>query len=250
MKTRGNTIIITGGATGIGLALAEVFLREKNDVVICGRREHKLFDAKKKLPEVHTATCDVADAEERKSLFNWATTNFGALNVLVNNAGIQKDIDFRKGTADQIIGKDEIEANLLAPIHLCGLFIPHLMRQEEAAIVNITSGLGFIPLAVVPVYCATKAALHSFTWSLRHQLKDTSIKVFEVAPPLVDTELNEEAREIRLREDRGITPGEVAEAAIHGMEKDEYDIAIGKAAFLRTGARSDPEQTFLMINAG
>jgi uncharacterized oxidoreductase len=111
---------------------------------------------------------DVSDAEERSALLDWTTRNFPDLNILVNNAGIQRQIDFRKGTKDLSAAEDEIETNLRAPVQLSALFIPHFMKQEEAAIVNVSSGLAFIPLAAVPVYCATKAAIHSFSLSLRH----------------------------------------------------------------------------------
>jgi len=197
MKITGNTILITGGATGIGLALAEAFIREGNQVIICGRREKTLQEAKSNLPSLHVRVCDVSKESERESLFQWVTTNFPSFNLLINNAGIQKEVDFRKGAVDLSGDEDEIDINLKAPIHLSQMFIPRLLQQRESAIVNITSGLAFTPLAVVPIYCATKAGLHSFSQSLRHQLRNTSIKVFEIAPPIVDTELDRCARENR-----------------------------------------------------
>ena len=249
MKVSGNTVLITGGSTGIGSALAELFLKEGNEVIICGRREDRLVEARKKLPQVHIKTCNIANAEDRTDLFDWAITNFGKLNILVNNAGIQREISFTEGTANLLNGDSEIETNLHAPIHLSALFIAHLMKQEEAAIVNVSSGLAFIPLSIVPVYCATKAALHSFSWSLRHQLKDTTVKVFEIIPPIVDTELDKGAREKRQQDDRGIKPEEVADATIQALRKDEFEAAIGQAQFLLKGSRSEPERVFQMINA-
>jgi uncharacterized oxidoreductase len=150
------------------------------------------------------------------------------LNILVNNAGIQRQIDFTKGTEDLLVSEDEIQINLSAPVHLSALFIPHLMKQAQAAIINISSGLGFIPLTLVPVYCATKAAFHSFTWSLRHQFRKTNIKVYEVIPPTIDTELDQGARERRGQENRGIPPAEVADATLAGLSKDDYEIVIGQ----------------------
>ncbi len=249
MRTTGNTILITGGATGIGFTLADALLRKGNEVLICGRREDKLAKAKKKLPKLHTIRCDVADAEDRKRLLDWAVSNFGSLNILVNNAGIQREIDFKKGTVDLMCGENEIEINLQAPIHLSALFIPHLMKQKEAAIVNITSGLAFVPIAIMPVYCATKAAIHSFSLSLRHQLKGTSIKVFEIIPPTTDTELDRGARDKRGQIDRGVKPEVVAASAIEAMEKDNYEVAIGQAQFLMDSSRKDPERIFQMINS-
>lgn len=249
MKTTGNTILITGGATGIGFALAEAFLREGNEVIVCGRRRGKLAEAKKKHPELHTRQCDVADAEARRDLFKWVTKTFPRLNVLVNNAGIQRDIDLTKGAAELRRRGGEIAINLEAPIHLSALFIPHLKKQAHAAIVNVSSGLGFVPMAVMPVYCATKAGLHSFTVSLRQQLEGTSIKVFELVPPMVDTELDGGARDGRAGEYRGIPPAECAAAALEGMAADELEIAVGQAAHLRAGSRSDFEKTFRMLNS-
>jgi uncharacterized oxidoreductase len=249
MHTSGNTILITGGATGIGLALAEAFLRKENEVIICGRREAKLTEAKNKFPRLHTRRCDVAVAEGRKSLSDWAVDNFRSLNILINNVGIQKEIDFKKGTTDLLSGENEIEVNLQAPVHLSALFIPHLMKRREAAIVNISSGLGFVPLSIMPVYCATKAALHSFSLSLRHQLRNTSIKVFEIIPPTTDTELDREARDKRSQADRGIKPEVVARAAIEALDRDDYETAVGQAQFLRDSSRKEPERVFQMINA-
>jgi uncharacterized oxidoreductase len=116
-------------------------------------------------------------------------------------------------------GEDEIEINLKTYIHLSAYFIPLFMKRNEAAIINISSGLGFVPLAITPVYCATKAAIHSFSLSLRHQLRNTPIKVFEIIPPTVNTELDKGARAQRGQENRGISPTVVAEATIDALEK-------------------------------
>jgi len=247
MKTSENMVLITGGATGIGFSLAE-FVKAGNEVIICGRRENKLEEAKKKLSVIHTFQCDVSKDGERKKLFEWATSNFKNLNILVNNAGTQRMIDFKKGRYDLFNGEDEIEVNLKVCIHLSAYFIPFLMKQKEAAIVNISSGLGFIPLAITPVYSATKAAIHSFSLSLRHQLRTTSIKVFEIIPPTVDTELDKGARDKRGRTDKGIQPSEVAKTAMEALKKDQFEFPVGRAENLRMGARNNPEQMFQNIN--
>jgi uncharacterized oxidoreductase len=244
MKTTGNTVLITGGATGIGFSLAQAFSEAGNQVIICGRREDKLQEAKAKLPQIETRTCDVANPDDRQALFEWITSNFPGLNILVNNAGIQRQVDFKQGTLDLFNRENEIAANLEAPIHLSALLITHFLNQPEAAIVNITSGLAFTPLAIVPIYCATKAALHSFSLSLRHQLSDTSIKVFEVAPPIVDTELDKGAREERGQEDRGIKPEEVAQSTLACLVNNQFEIVIGLANKLRL----DSEKMFKIIN--
>jgi len=244
MKTSGNTILITGGATGIGFALAEAFSKHDNEVIICGRREDRLKEAKEKLPQIHTMVCDISKEKERESLFRWVTSNFKDVNMLVNNAGIQRTIDMKKGVSC-LAGEDEIEVNLKAYIHLAAYFIPYFQKKKEAAIINISSGLGFVPIAAFPVYCATKAAIHSFSISLRHQLRDTSIQVFEIIPPTVDTELNREGRGGR---HIGIPPSEVANEVMKALEENEYEIAVGMAKDLRTGAKNNFEEIFKRIN--
>lgn len=249
MKTSGNTILITGGGTGIGLALADMFVQQYNQVLICGRRQEKLEEAQKRIPELHTFRCDLSRAEDRQSLYDWAIQSFPNLNVLVNNAGIQKMIDLKQGPAAIHSEEDEIEINLTAPIDLCSLFIPHLLKQPESALINVTGGLEFIPIASMPIYCATKAALHSYTLSLRHQLRDTRIKVFELIPPTVDTELDHGSRERRGMVNRGIKPEEVARETLPALAKDEMEIAIGQAQYLRQSARENPEAAFERLNS-
>jgi uncharacterized oxidoreductase len=189
MNMTGNTILVTGGASGIGLALAERFLHRGNEVIICGRREEKLQEAKEKFPDLHIRVCDVSDEFDRQLLAEWVTSEFPNLNVLVNNAGIQQRINLWDATADWSYYRQEIAANQEAPIHLSLLFIPHLMTQKHATIINVTSGLAFVPPAWVPIYGATKAAMHSFTVSLRLQLSKNNINVVEVLPPAVNTDL-------------------------------------------------------------
>jgi uncharacterized oxidoreductase len=188
MEFKANTVLITGGGSGIGFALAERFIQAGSSVIICGRREEKLKEAQSKYPQLHIRVCNVANPAERTALFTWVTETYPGLNMLINNAGIQQRILLLQKPAWGTLG-EEVAINLEAPIHLSTLFIPHLLQQERPAIINVTSGLSFVPLANVPVYCATKAALHSFTLSLRHQLAGTPIRVIEIIPPAVDTDL-------------------------------------------------------------
>lgn len=253
MKVTGNTILITGGATGIGYALAEAFIKNGNEVIICARTEENLRKAKNQLPELNTIRCDVSKETERDRLHDWVISNFQETNVLINNAGIQKMVDLRKGAADllrdlQTNGEDEIDINFKAYVYLAAHFIPDLMKRKEAAIINVSSGLGFVPMASMPVYCATKAAVHSFTISLRHQMKDGPIKVFEIIPPIVNTDLDKGARDKRGQTDRGIPPEEVAKATLTGMEKNEFEIGVGMAQSLKTGARDNFDQIFSRMN--
>ena len=248
MKINGNTILITGAATGIGFALAETLVNVGNKVVICGRRENKLKEAKHKLPKIEIKVCDVSKEKEREALFVWVKENYPDLNVLINNAGIQRMVNLKKGTKELFNVENEIETNLVAPINLSVYFIPWFLKKKETAIINVSSGLGFVPIAAMPVYCATKAAIHSFTISLRHQLKDTSIKVFEIVPPAVDTELGKGTTSDESQEYRGIPPSVVAEATIKALANNEYEIIVGEAKGLVAGARTNPEQVFQNIN--
>jgi len=191
MKLSGNTILITGGSTGIGLAFAERFIQAGNRVIICGRRESALQAAQEKFPSLITRISDLNLENERMALFDWVTSEYPAVNVLINNAGTQQRFNVltAKVKDDWEHYHNEISTNLDAPIHLSLLFAPFFAGQKEAAILNVTSGLAFTPFAIAPIYSATKAALHSFTMSLRHQLSDTSVEVIEVAPPAVNTDL-------------------------------------------------------------
>jgi uncharacterized oxidoreductase len=247
MNTKNNVVLITGGATGIGFSLAEAFVKAGNMVIICGRRQNRLEEAKRKLPRIQIRACDVSKETERKALFDWIKDNFKDFNILINNAGIQRMVDLKNGTRDLAGAQSEIATNLVAPIYLAAHFIPLLMKNKEAAIINVSSGLAFVPLAVMPVYCATKAAVHSFTLSLRHQLKDTSIKVFEVVPPMVDTELGKGSVEEEAG-NRGIPPAEVAKAVMSALGKDNYEIVVGEAKGLVEGSRTNPEGIFKNLN--
>ena len=185
MKLTGNKILITGGATGIGSGLTQRFIQERNTVIICGRREAALKEATQKFPSVITRACDLSLASERQNLFNWIVTEHNDLNVLVNNAGIQQwmsvfDDDFFQRA------KDEIAINIEAPLHLTSLFLD---LPSLNTVINVTSGLAFAPLAKAPVYCASKAFLHSFSLSLRYMLRTKNIVVIELIPPALNTDL-------------------------------------------------------------
>ena len=248
MNIQGNTILITGGGTGIGFALADAFVKAGNNVIICGRRESVLQEAKQKLPQLHIKVCDVSIEQQQKALFSWISSNFKDFNMLINNAGIQQMIDFTSRASNRNTDEDEIDINFKAPVRLCELFVPLLMKQKQATIVNVSSGLGFCPIAVIPVYCATKAAMHSFTISLRHQLRNTSVKVFEIIPPMVDTDLDKGGRDERDQEERGIPPSEVAVETMNGLTRDEYEITIGEAKGLKKGALKNPDELFQQMN--
>ena len=185
MKLANNKILITGGASGIGAGLTERFIQEDNTVIICGRREAALKEAAQKFPSVITKVCDLSVEADRIELYNWVAQNHSDLNVLVNNAGIQNwmsisDSDFYQKASE------EITTNVLAPLHLTTLF---MSLPSLDTVINVTSGLAFIPLSKVPVYCGTKAFMRSFTLSLRHDLKSKNMEVIEMIPPALNTDL-------------------------------------------------------------
>jgi uncharacterized oxidoreductase len=185
MKIANNKILITGGASGIGLGLTERFIQEGNTVIICGRREATLKEVANKLPNVITKVCDLSMETDRIELYSWIAENHSDLNILINNAGIQNwmeisDSDFYQKASD------EITTNVVAPVHLTNLFTK---LKSINTIINVTSALAFIPLSKVPIYCASKAFMRSFTLSLRHLLNPKGIEVIEMIPPALNTDL-------------------------------------------------------------
>jgi uncharacterized oxidoreductase len=248
MNISGNTILITGGSSGIGLALAKAFIQKGNTVAICSRRLSKLKEVKELLPKLHIKQCDVLDESERQSLLTWAKTEFPRLNILINNAGIQRRIDLRAGIQLLDATDNEITTNLIAPIRLTAAFIPHLLEQPQAAIINISSGLAYIPMSSAPIYCATKAALHSFSQSLRYQLQETSIKVFEVIPPAVNTDLDLGARKERGYKVPTISPQVVADTTIREFAYNTPEIRIDKAQMIYYMSRLMPKLAFRLLN--
>ncbi|PTM42230.1 SDR family oxidoreductase [Bosea sp. 124] len=188
MNITGNTILITGGGSGIGRALAEALHARGNTVIIAGRRERVLDDVTEANPGMASMLLDIQDKADIAAFARDAVARFPALNVVLNNAGIMKDEDL-VGSRDVAIAEETVETNLLGPIRLTAALLPHLLKQPKATILTVSSGLAFVPLAVTPTYSATKAALHSWSMSLRHQLKGSSTQVVEIAPPYVQTEL-------------------------------------------------------------
>ncbi|TRO38248.1 SDR family NAD(P)-dependent oxidoreductase [Pseudomonas putida] len=244
MKLTGNTILITGGATGIGFALAKRFVAEGNEVIICARSSRTLQQAKCDVPTLTTFVCDITDNESRQKMVQWLNVNHPTLNVIINNAGIQKQRDFNNDpgltTLDQ-----EVAINFTAPIHLTAEIIPLLRNQQDSYIINISSGLAFSPMADVPVYCATKAALHSFTLSLRHQLKASKIRVIEVAPPIVDTGLGGGTRSEGAPSRMMISAEDFASEAIAQLVEGKDEVLVGVS--IRT--RQLGEAMFELMNS-
>ncbi|MEZ2717855.1 short-chain dehydrogenase [Niallia circulans] len=226
MKLSDNTILITGGNAGIGLAFAERFIDAGNTVVVCGRREEALQQAKEKYPSLITYVSDLSVEAERVKLFEWVTAHYPEMNVLVNNAGIQQRFNVLKADAknDWSYFNKEITINMEAAIQMSMLFAPYFSEKENAAIINVTSGLAFTPMVIAPIYSATKAAMHSFTVSLRHQLSDTSIEVIEVAPPAVNTDLGGAGLHTA-----GEPLNEFADGIFQGLKEGKVEIGYGSS---------------------
>lgn len=245
MQLEGSTALITGGGTGIGLALGRALVRAGAKLLMCGRREAPLRAAADEFPGLAWKLADVGDPASRAELARWAVETAPDLDVLVNNAGILRRIALIDGPA-ALEGADELAVNLAGPIHLTAALLPHLRTRPRAAVVNIGSVLGVVPLAEAPIYSASKAALHVFTQGLRHQLRDTSVRVFEVIPPSVDSEPN--ANVTGADRKRLIPPEAVADATVRALRNDRYEVTVGAASFLRAGSRVAPGLFFSMVN--
>ncbi|MGB6845368.1 MAG: SDR family NAD(P)-dependent oxidoreductase, partial [Candidatus Acidiferrales bacterium] len=182
----GNTILITGGGSGVGRGLAEAFHALGNQVIIAGRRQQALDETTAASPGMKSATLDIEDAANIRAFAARLASGFPALNVLINNAGIMRAEKLNSQQADLTDAQAIVATNLLGPIRLTAALLPLLRKQPHAAIMNVSSGL---PFAVTPTYCATKAAIHSYTQAMRYQFKGTSIEVLELVPPYVQTDL-------------------------------------------------------------
>lgn len=238
MQTSGQKVLITGGSTGIGFALAKSFHEGGNQVLIAARRPEALKDAAERLPGVFTAKCDVANAADLRRLVRLTHETLGGLSVLVNNAGIQCNDHYPTAPATAVLEHvdQEVGINFAALVKLTALCMPLLRNNGEAAVVNISSVLAIAPKQSAPVYCATKAAVRSFSKALRWQLEDgaPSVKVFEVLPPLVDTEMT------RHRKGSKVAPSVVAEATLQGMARDRFEILVGASKQVARAHRIHP----------
>ena len=197
MKTTGNTILITGGASGIGRGLAQAFHALGNHVIIAGRRKQALDQTTAANPGMTSLVLDIQDASNIRSFAAELAARYPALNVLINNAGImrtEKLLAQQEALAD---AEAIVATNLLGPIRLTAALLPLLQKQPRSVIMNVSSGLAFVPIAPTPTYCATKAAIHSYTQSLRYQLQGSTIEVLELIPPYVATDLLDGANDPR-----------------------------------------------------
>ena len=239
MNLSNNKILITGGASGIGLGLTERFIKENNTVIICGRRAEVLEEVANKYPTVITKVCDLTDETEREDLYKWVAANHGDTNVLINNAGIQKwmnitDADFFSNA------KQEIVTNIEAPLHLTSLFI---QLPTLTTVINVTSGLSFVPLTKVPVYSATKAFFHSFTLSLRQLLAAKNIEVIEMVPPALNTDLGGKGLH-----DEAPPVSAFVESIFEQLKENKQQLTFGFSAMMASATPQELDNTFKRMN--
>ena len=241
MKLSGNTVLITGGAGGIGSALARRLIERGNTVIVCGRDQARLDAARDALPTLTAVRSDVADAASRQRLADEMSARFPALNVLINNAALLHLSDLTEpGHVAEL--EAEVAVNLIAPVALTSLLLPLLRRQSAATIVNVTTGYVFLPSAGSAPYSATKSALHAMTRSLRFQLRSTPVRVVEVMPPAVDTAMASHYSGAKT------TPDFIAKRILRGLRRDDDEIVIGLSRLARLLARAAPEIGFGLMN--
>ena len=248
MKLTGNTILITGGSSGIGFEMARQFLQKGNEVIITGRDGNKLLDAKQQMDGVAIIRSDVSNPDNVKELYQQAVNDFPGLNILVNNAGILQTLNLRNSDLSATDLTKEIDINLKGTMLMNNAFLPLLKHNDDPAIVNVSSGLAFVPLPVAPVYCSTKAAIHSYSLSLRAQLRNTGIKVFELAPPLTETGMIGGFDEEDIKGVPIMPVKETVAGFLKAFAKDNYEIRIGVANQLWFMSRFFPKFIFAQLS--
>lgn len=240
MKLTGHTVLITGGTSGIGFELARRLLERGNTVVVTGRDAGRLAATTAALPGVHGIRSDVGDASDVAALYAKVSSDFPALDLLVNNAGVMRKLSLQDPAVLADVER-EIDVNLSGPVRMVQQFLPLLKAQPSATIVNVSSGLAFVPLAISPVYSATKAAVHSYTQSLRIQLARTRVRVVELAPPGTDTPLfRGEFTDVDRGGVKSMDVRTLVSHALAGLEKDRLEIRPGLSNMLMLMSRVAP----------
>jgi uncharacterized oxidoreductase len=239
MNLKQRTILITGGTSGIGLELAKELLRRDNTVIVTGRDQNRLEAAKRALPALNIIQSDVSDPAAIAKLHEDVLAKFPGLDTLFNNAGIMRNLNLDQ-ERDLTDLTREIEINLCGPVRMVQQFLPQLKRRGNALIVNVSSGLAFVPLPISPIYCATKAAIHSYTQSLRVQLKGTGVAVIELAPPGVETPLFRREFAEEMKDQKGMDIHVLVRHAIDGIEAGKFEIRPGFSNVLKAMSRIAP----------
>ncbi len=244
MKLTGNTIVITGGSSGIGLELSKVLTQQQNRVIICGRSSEKLEEAKQMVPSLHIFQCDLSIANERTRFSEWIEQNHPQCNILINNAALVHRTNFFSDSEMVVKAELEAQTNFIAPVVLTKQLFPILIKNESPKIIYITSGLVYAPKAAYPIYCATKAALHSFVQTLRMQATDQQIDFHEVLLPAVDTPFHDGSPPKLVMS----TQKAVAEM-LNKLEKGAKEIKVGPVKLLHPLSRIAPNFAIKKVNS-
>lgn len=233
MELQNNTILITGGTSGFGLEFASRLIAMGNTVIVTGRNAQKLQETRRRLPAIHTIQSDVSKPADIAGLYDYVTRAFPDLNIIINNAGEMRQIVVHdQHDLDDVTR--EIDINLMGPVRMIQEFLPHLKKQKNAAILNVTSGIALMAFPITPIYSASKSGLRAYTQCLRVQLKHTGIKVFELVAPGSPTPLNEQFLQVDGFDPKGLIPvNQIIDEAIKGMKKDQFEVYPGPLKFLR-----------------
>ncbi|MEQ8238102.1 MAG: SDR family NAD(P)-dependent oxidoreductase [Cyclobacteriaceae bacterium] len=247
MLSSNQKVLITGGGSGIGLALAKKFLSKEHTVIITGRNLSKLEKVKAELPDIHIFQSDVTNAVEVRILVDDLQHKFGGIDVLINNAGIMNLLDAADENNDLQKQFEEIEINYHAPIRMLHYFLPQLKKSKNATLINVSSGLAYVPFAQAPVYSGTKAAVHLWSQAIRPQLKRHNIKVVELLPPVVDTKL---AKDADLKDDnlKPMTTEKLATIFWKDYTNGKEEISPGLSSQLKLMSRLAPKFIFNQLN--
>ncbi|MEH3115837.1 SDR family oxidoreductase [Pedobacter terrae] len=245
MKTSKNTVLLIGGTAGIGLEIAKQLTALDNHVIITGRNQGRLDAAAASLPNLTTVLSDVSKGDDVDLLVEKIKSEFPQLNLLINNAGRALLYNLADPNQDAFENAaDEILTNYLSIIRINQKLLPVLKQQAASAIVNVSSVVAYVPGITLPTYAASKAALHSYSTSLRLSLEETTVKVFELMPPLVDTEFSKE-----IGGHNGIKPSVVADEFIAALANDEFEIRVGDTAKIYELFRQSPVDALNVMNA-
>jgi uncharacterized oxidoreductase len=250
MNLKNSTILITGGTSGIGLEfLKQLSERGAAKLIITGRDSSKLDMIKKQYPSVYTVQSDVSNVSQIEGLYHEVIQKFPALNIIINNAGIMRNLDLQDNNLSLVDITQEVDTNLSGTIRIVQQFLPHLKRQSSAAIVNVSSGLAFVPFPLSPIYSAAKAGVHAYTQVLRLQLKKTKVKVFEVAPPSTETPLQDAFSDVDLGGSASMMKvDKMVSESIQGIRKDKFEILPGMSKMMKLMGRFAPRFSLSLID--
>lgn len=246
MDLKNSTILITGGTSGIGLELVKQLTEQGSKIIVTGRKLDALLETKKLFPNVHTFQSDVSKAKDIEKLYEDVTQQFPDLNIIINNAGLMRLIDLQDRSLDLENINSEIATNLSGTIQMVHQFLPHLLTKKSAAIVNVSSGIAFMTYSAAPIYSATKAGIHAYTQALRLQLEDTHVKVFEMIPPGVKTNLQNDWVK-QPNENMMMTAEKMVKVVIDGLLKDKPELKPFTIRVIQAATRIIPR---VLLNFG